>query len=83
MRNQSDATRAARLARLSERNRAALANLHVAAQAISDDDAEYAEACMGDAVRHLRPSRGFSFGVADLVQFFRLPPMRRIAIPNR
>src|SRR3954471_3329391 len=42
-----DATRAARLTRLSERNRAALANLHVAAQAISDDDAEYAEACMG------------------------------------
>jgi transposase len=56
---------------------------HRAAQAISDDDLEHAEACMADAVRHLRPSRRFSFGAADLIQFVRLPPMRRIAIPSR
>jgi hypothetical protein len=74
MRNQSNATRAARLARLSERNRAALTYLHRAAQAISDDEVEHAEACMANAVRHLRPSQRLSTGLAKLADFFRLPP---------
>jgi hypothetical protein len=61
-------TRSARLARLSNRNRAALALLHTAAQAISDDDADYAEACMAEAAGRLQPSRQLPQKVATIAQ---------------
>jgi hypothetical protein len=68
MGRESDATRAERLAQLSKRNRAALKSLHVAAQAISDDDPDYAQACMADAVRHLRPALRLSCDIAGLLR---------------
>jgi len=79
MRSRSNASRAAGLARLSERNRAALTMLHAAAQAISDDDPDYAEACMAAAARQLRASLPFSSGIASVVRVARLALMRSIA----
>jgi hypothetical protein len=51
----SDAERAAWLVELADRNKATLAALHRAAQAIADDDPDYAAACQAEAAARLRP----------------------------